>query len=116
MLVSIFQEIRFDWYQSDSHVCISYMRKKLSEKDVRVEFDKQSVGICMSFSMLEKASLFLVTASGDELLKRFELAHEIVPEKSSHRVSPVKIELRLKKCTDIKWDSIELRSKEDSAG
>ncbi|THD20245.1 Suppressor of G2 allele of SKP1 [Fasciola hepatica] len=93
---------KFDWYQSDSDVCIGYMRKKLTDKDVRVEFEKQSV------------SLFLVTSSGDELLKKFELAHEIVPEKSSYRVSSMKIELRLKKSTDVKWSGIERKLEEQA--
>ncbi|KAF6775184.1 hypothetical protein AHF37_08256, partial [Paragonimus kellicotti] len=55
----------------------------------------------------------LLAPSGDELLRRFQLAHPVLPEHCSYRVSPVKIELRLRKVTETKWNELELEVSQD---
>ncbi|TGZ64999.1 hypothetical protein CRM22_006090 [Opisthorchis felineus] len=93
---------KFDWYQSDRDVTINYLRKNLKPSDVRVDFDNQS------------AALFLLTPAGDELLKRFQLSHPIIPEQSSFRVSSMKIEVCVRKQTEIRWTQLEDVSTTDS--
>ncbi|GAA57605.1 suppressor of G2 allele of SKP1 [Clonorchis sinensis] len=65
-------------------------------------------------SHLPQAALFLVTPAGDELLKRFHLSHPIIPEKSSFRVSSMKIEVCVRKQTEIRWTQLEDVSTTDS--
>ncbi|CAH8848527.1 unnamed protein product [Trichobilharzia szidati] len=89
---------RFDWYQSESNVCINYLRKNLKQSDVRVDIQEQSV------------SLILITTSGDELLKTFRLSHPVVPEKSSYRVTAMKIEVQLRKATEVRWSYLESKN------
>ncbi|KAF8563469.1 hypothetical protein P879_06997 [Paragonimus westermani] len=94
-------DLKFDWYQSDREVCINCFRKNLNASDVKVSFEAQDV------------SIFLLAPSGDELLRRFHLAHPVSPEHCSYRVSPVKIELRLGKLTETKWNELELEVSQD---
>ncbi|CAL8091059.1 unnamed protein product [Calicophoron daubneyi] len=54
-----------------------------------------------------------MTPGGDELLKRFHLSHPVVPSKCTYRVSPVKVELRLKKVSEIRWNTLECEKKKE---
>ncbi|VDO76682.1 unnamed protein product, partial [Schistosoma curassoni] len=63
--------------------------------DVRVEIERR------------KVSLYLTIPTGDELLKKFQLLHEVVPEDSSYRVTATKIEIKLKKADKVCWSHLE---------
>ncbi|CAH8555086.1 unnamed protein product [Schistosoma rodhaini] len=86
---------RFDWYQSEDNVWIDCFRKKIVPTDFRVEIERQ------------KVSLYLTIPTGDELLKKFQLLHEVVPEESSYRVTATKIEIKLKKADKVCWSHLE---------
>ncbi|VDQ00697.1 unnamed protein product [Trichobilharzia regenti] len=57
-----------------------------------------------------QVSIFLITTSGDELLKTFRLSHPVVPEKSSYRVTAMKIEVQLRKATEVRWSYLESKN------
>ncbi|CAH8545327.1 unnamed protein product [Schistosoma bovis] len=86
---------RFDWYQSEDNIWIDYLRKKMAPTDIRVEIKRREV------------SLYLTIPTGDELLKKFQLLHEVVPEDSSYRVTATKIEIKLKKADKVCWSHLE---------
>ncbi|CAH8496002.1 unnamed protein product [Schistosoma turkestanicum] len=89
---------RFDWYQSEGNVCINYLRKNMKPTDVRVEIESR------------KILLYLTIPTGDELLRKFQLLHEVVPEKSSYRVTATKIEIKLKKKDEVRWSHLEAQN------
>ncbi|CAH8555057.1 unnamed protein product [Schistosoma rodhaini] len=86
---------RYAWFQSDGNICINYFRKNMALTDVRVEIERR------------KVSLYLTIPTGDELLKKFQLLHEVVPEESSYRVTATKIEIKLKKADKVCWSHLE---------
>nr|CAX75692.1 Suppressor of G2 allele of SKP1 homolog [Schistosoma japonicum] len=95
---------RFDWYQSEGNVCINYFRKNLKPSDIRVEIESR------------KILLYLTIPTGDELLRKFHLLHDIVPEKSSYRVTGTKVEIKLRKREEVRWSHLETQCSITSSG
>ncbi|XP_055686679.1 protein SGT1 homolog [Lutzomyia longipalpis] len=82
--------VRHDWYQSETSVVVSVMIKNAKEKNYSVKIDAETVD---------------VTADGYEL--HLNLAKHINPDQSSHRVTPSKIEITLKKVTGERWENLQ---------
>lgn len=85
--------IRHDWYQADSKVVVTVLLKSAVEKNYSVKIGRDSI---------------LFTATNYELL--LNLFKPINAEKSSHKVSPSKVEITLVKETAEKWDQLEQKA------
>ncbi|KAH8877095.1 Protein SGT1 like, partial [Schistosoma japonicum] len=60
--------------------------------------------------------LYLTIPTGDELLRKFHLLHDIVPEKSSYRVTGTKVEIKLRKREEVRWSHLETQCSITSSG
>lgn len=91
-------DIKYDWFQSLTHVFVSYRIKKggdeLKNGDLKVSYGENSVQ--------------LETQSKGEILIHLDFANEIIPDQSSFTCSTKKVELKLKKKIDnINWIVLE---------
>ncbi|XP_055701436.1 protein SGT1 homolog [Phlebotomus papatasi] len=82
--------VRHDWYQSDTSVVVTVLLKNATEKNYSVKIEAETLD---------------VTADGYSL--HLELLNPINPDQSSHKTTPSKIEIVLKKVTGERWDSLQ---------
>ncbi|KAG2771493.1 hypothetical protein JG687_00002147 [Phytophthora cactorum] len=88
--------IRHDWYQSNTHVTVSILQKKLAQEDVEVT--------------IEPKKLLVRVKLDDEIVEAYNeaLFDEVVPGESSFKVLGTKVELKLKKkSSGMHWDKLE---------
>lgn len=85
--------IQKEWYQSSDSVSVTIFIKNLSEKNVTVIFNK------MSFNFY--------VAQRPQYTLHFNLVKAIVPEECTFTVSPTKVEIKLKKLVNEKWETLE---------
>lgn len=52
--------------------------------------------------------------SGSDYSLEIDLAHEIVPDQSLHKVTPSKIEINLKKRDGLRWNTLEGTATEEN--
>lgn len=88
-------KIKHDWYQTESHVVITILLKNAEKDNVKVE--------CRECSLSVSAKL----PNGSDYSLELDLAHSVSPSQCSHKVLPSKIEVKLKKCEDIRWQALE---------
>ncbi|CDS42359.1 Suppressor of G2 allele of SKP1 [Echinococcus multilocularis] len=81
----------YQWYQSDSTVFVSVMRKGIDPATLRVTFVEDAVAIYIN----------------NELANQINLAHKIDPSKSLYKCTPMKIELKLAKTVSSNWSCLE---------
>ncbi|XP_077983864.1 protein SGT1 homolog [Glandiceps talaboti] len=93
-------KIRYDWYQTETHVVITIMIKKAKKEDVTLKYTDKTVS----------ASVRLPTDTNYNL--DLSLAHCIVPDKSLHKVLSTKIEVKLKKADGLRWNMLEAPAEE----
>lgn len=86
-------KIRHDWYQTESHVIVPILAK--SAQNVKVVYGKNTLSVSAQLP------------SGNEYSLELDLAHAIVPDQSTHKVDPSKIEIKLKKRDGITWATLE---------
>lgn len=82
--------VRHDWYQSDTSVVVTVLLKNATEKNYSVKIEAETLD---------------VTADGYSL--HLELLKPVNPDQSSHKTTPSKIEIVLKKVTGERWDSLQ---------
>ncbi|XP_074651984.1 protein SGT1 homolog [Tubulanus polymorphus] len=87
-------KIKYDWYQTESHVVVTIMQKNLKKEDCEINIEAKSVD----------ATLKLPT--GDINLN-LQLAHQIVPTQSLYKILSTKVEIKLKKEEGIRWNKLE---------
>ena len=80
-------KLRYDWYQTQADVYINIMIKKLKKEDVSVTFDERRVEVVITMN----------DGSNHELV--FELAHNIVTQKSTFKVLGTKVSFFHTCCT-----------------
>ena len=80
------KSVRRDWYQTDTHVIITVLIKKVKADDVSVSYSPDSLDF--SVKLPEKDVTY-------EL--KLALEKKIDPEASAFKITPSKIEIRLKK-------------------
>lgn len=85
----------FQNYQSDQFVNLSIFSKKVDKSQLVIEFEPSSI----TFGHLK-------SHDGQDVSCSLTLPYEIVPAESSFAVTPSKVELRLKKTIQKKWDNI----------
>ncbi|KZC10709.1 Suppressor of G2 allele of SKP1 like protein [Dufourea novaeangliae] len=84
---------RYDWYQTETHVIVTILAK--NTQNVKIIYDKNTL------------SVSALLPSGNDYSLELDLAHSIVPDQSSHKVFPSKIEIKLKKQDGIRWTALE---------
>ena len=72
-------KVKHDWYQTQADVCVNVMIKRLKKEDVSVEFGEQSLEVRLQLG------------EGQPHTLAFQLAHHVVPEKSSFKVLTTKV-------------------------
>jgi hypothetical protein len=87
--------VRHDWYQTDEKVTVTVLLKGAVEKNYKCEILESSVAL---------------TAENYEL--RLELLNPILPEKSSHKATPHKVEIVLFKRDFGRWATLERKIEE----
>eukprot|EP00325_Prymnesiales_sp_UTEX-LB-985_P001826 CAMPEP_0174695938 /NCGR_PEP_ID=MMETSP1094-20130205/2210_1 /TAXON_ID=156173 /ORGANISM="Chrysochromulina brevifilum, Strain UTEX LB 985" /LENGTH=355 /DNA_ID=CAMNT_0015892581 /DNA_START=40 /DNA_END=1104 /DNA_ORIENTATION=+ len=88
-------KIRNDWYQTQSDVIINVLAKNVPSERVSVEFSESEVDVTIKLE------------GGSDYVHSFTLFHKIKPAESTYTVGTAKIELKLKKHTPGKWESLE---------
>lgn len=86
--------VRHEWYQTDQKVVITILLKNANEKNCKITIEPTKVQLIAD----ENISL------------EFLLYQEINAEKSTHRISSVKIEISLIKLTGIRWEHLKRSS------
>ncbi|XP_026561119.1 protein SGT1 homolog [Pseudonaja textilis] len=94
-------KIKYDWYQTDSHVIVTIMVKNVKQVDVNITFSEKELN----------ASLKLPSEENYKL--KLHLLHSIVPEQSLFKVLSTKIEIKMKKPEAVRWDKLEGQEKSD---
>ncbi|XP_042315528.1 protein SGT1 homolog [Sceloporus undulatus] len=88
-------KIKYDWYQTESHVIVTIMIKNVKKDEVNIKF-------------LERELIALVKLSTEEDYSlKLHLLHPIVPEQSSFRILSTKIEIKMKKPEAVRWENLE---------
>lgn len=80
-------DIKFDWYQTEDKVVITVLIKNAKDYKVDIHGDR-------------------VVVTVDENTLPLQLLREIIPEKSSHKASSVKVEISLAKTISERWPSL----------
>lgn len=80
-----------EWYQSNDYITNTIFAKGLTKNQVSVTFYPFSVDVIIHAS------------SKETLTKSFELYGEIIPKECETKVTPIKIELKMKKKTHGNW-------------
>ncbi|KAM6448198.1 protein SGT1 homolog isoform 1-T1 [Liasis olivaceus] len=88
-------KIKYDWYQTDSHVIVTIMIKHAKQDDVNVTFSEKELNISLRLSSEENHNL------------KLHLLHSIVPEQSLFRILSTKIEIKMKKPEALRWGKLE---------
>lgn len=88
-------KIRHDWYQTESHVVVNVLAKKVNPDDFKINYENDSIYV--SFPIEE----------GNTYNLDLKLAHEINTSQCSSKVLPSKIEIKLKKKEGLQWTKLE---------
>lgn len=84
------QKIRYDWYQSEQRVVINVLLKNAADLQCKIIIENNRIVV-----------------ESDQHLLALSLAHNIDKDKSSYRISPVKIEIILIKLVGEQWSCLE---------
>lgn len=88
--------VRHDWYQRDDKVVVTVMLKNAAEKNYKCEISENSLRL---------------TAENYEL--SLQLFNPVLPEKSSHKATPYKVEIELFKRDFGHWSALERKCEEE---
>lgn len=88
-------DLRYDWYQTDCKVVITVLVKNIHQENISVNFELNRVAAAVKLNENQKYCL------------NFELSNGIVPDESSYKLYPSKVEIHLKKNHPLRWESLE---------
>jgi len=88
-------KIRHDWYQTQTEVVVSVLARNVPKEKVSVDFSESEVDVSIKLD------------NGAEYSYSFSLFHKVVPSQCKFSVGTAKVELKLKKHTPGKWDTLE---------
>lgn len=74
---------------------VTILIKNVQEDNLRVNITNSNLDVSVKFP------------DQDEIKLNLHLSHEITPEESSYKLTPSKIEVKLKKCEGIRWSKLE---------
>ncbi|CAH1953479.1 unnamed protein product [Acanthoscelides obtectus] len=87
--------VRHDWYQTDAAVVITVLVKNIQNECLKVEFNESFVKLNISQPEYEPCEMC------------FKLSYKVVPEQCSYKLTPSKIEIKLKKAEGLRWEKLE---------
>lgn len=88
-------KVKYDWYQTETHVILEVRIKSLKKEDVRVEFHTTALSITAKLAV------------GSDYSLEIDLAHPVVPDQSSFKILSTKLEVKLRKVDGERWNSLE---------
>jgi len=86
---------RYTWYQTDSFVVVTVFVKAAKPEAVSIEFETNSLGVSIELS------------TDNQFLLDLDLAHDIDTQASKYEVMSTKVEIKMKKASPVKWNTIE---------
>ncbi|KAL0099313.1 hypothetical protein PUN28_020109 [Cardiocondyla obscurior] len=86
-------KIKHDWYQTETHVIVTILAK--STENVKIVYGETTLSVTAKLP------------SGGDYSLELDLANFVVAEQCSHKVTPSKIEIKLKKRDGIRWLKLE---------
>ncbi|XP_022185868.2 protein SGT1 homolog [Nilaparvata lugens] len=88
-------KVKYDWYQTDTHVVITILAKNVKPENISTQFEENKLDV--------KAKL-----PDDSLYNlHLDLSNPIVPPQSNFKVLTSKIEIKLKKLDGIRWLTLQ---------
>jgi len=84
-----------DWYQTTTHVVITLLAKGITKDIATVDIQEQS--LCVTIKLAE----------GKHFQLDVELFDRVVPSESTAMFLSTKVEIKLKKATSARWNSLE---------
>ncbi|CAH1110254.1 unnamed protein product [Psylliodes chrysocephalus] len=87
--------VRYDWYQTESAVVITVLVKNIKEEYLQLNITKNQVKIQISHPEFEVCDLCL------------NLSNSVIAEQSGYKLTPSKIEIKLKKTEGLRWEKLE---------
>ncbi|KAK7866437.1 hypothetical protein R5R35_008964 [Gryllus longicercus] len=92
---SVSQKIKQDWYQTETHVVVTILAKNADKDSVKIEYGESTLSVSAKLP------------NGSDYSLELDLAHNVNPAQCTHKILPSKIEVKLKKCDDIRWQALE---------
>ncbi|XP_067297684.1 protein SGT1 homolog isoform X3 [Pseudorasbora parva] len=87
--------LKYDWYQTESHVAVTIMVKNAKKEDVTVSFGERELTTVVKLP------------SGEDYCLMIHLLHPIVTQQSTYRILPTKIEIKMKKTAATQWEKLQ---------
>ncbi|GFS12102.1 SGT1, suppressor of G2 allele of SKP1 [Elysia marginata] len=87
--------VKYDWYQTHTHVTVTVLIKNVKKECVKVFAEERSLRVCVEDPSGPSCSLDLT------------LAHKIDPEQAVTKIMSTKIEVKLKKTEGVQWKKLE---------
>ena len=87
--------VKHDWYQTDQDVVINVLAKSLAQEAVSVKIEASAIEVAATLPV------------GDPYHLQLRLLHPVLPNTSSWRVTPSKIEIKLRKAEVHRWAVLE---------
>lgn len=94
--------IKYDWYQTESHVIITVLAKNVRNDKVMMQYGDQTLDAAIEISPEFTYRLHL------------DLAKPIVPDQCSYKILSSKVEAKLKKRDGDRWSALEGKPVEKS--
>ncbi|GJQ85380.1 putative SGS domain protein [Trypoxylus dichotomus] len=92
--------IKHDWYQTEATVVVTVLIKNVHQDKLIIDFGENSLRVNV---VVEEETHNL----------EYQLRHKIVPEQCGYKITPSKIEIKLKKLEGLRWDKLEGDPDED---
>ncbi|VEN62143.1 unnamed protein product [Callosobruchus maculatus] len=87
--------IRRDWYQTDAAVVITVLVKNVQKEFLQVDFSESTVRLNITQPEYETCEVCI------------KLSHKVIPDQSCYKLTPSKIEIKLKKAEGLRWEKLE---------
>jgi len=94
--------VKFDWYQTESDVVVTVLRRGVTLDQCRVNFEQSALTVG-------------VQTSDDSVteLVNVQLSHPIDAKKCSYKCTPAKIEVKLRKLNEGRWETLEAKAESE---
>lgn len=87
--------IKFDWYQTETHVIITILAKNVRNEKVMLQYGDRTLDVTIEIS------------PDVTYRQHLDLSKLIVPDQCSHKIFPSKVEVKLKKRDGERWVALE---------
>ena len=89
----VISDVRREWYQHGQTIVIVLYVRDVSEHELKVNYQPKKVSLTIS--------------QNKPISLQLKLSKEIIPEQSSYYITPSKIELKMRKATNVQWSNVE---------